>query len=422
MASAFPPRYTQAMMAGQGLAGLVVALAGIFTTLAGPDDKSCVEPDSLVDADLDQLAVDSFYPRREMTQQQGPPNLAEMAAIDDVVFRSSAEFSACAPYSADWSTLVYFTIAVTVLLGCMASYPVLERLPVTTYYMQPDAMGGIASSVKTPPGNGGGVGSGCGSCGNNSNWRTCGGGSSNSAVLSPVASMHRRLVERHSPGLLSPGKPLSDGDTILLHEDEENGDESNGGGCAVATADNDVRSTFRKLRNNLAPISKYAFSVFMVFAVTLSVFPGATSEVTSSRRCQPGRARFFAGDIFVLFSFVSFNAFDFMGRLAAGASIVMPAGWLPSASILRLAFVPLFLACRSEKSRLRQWLSADAYPLIIMPLFAVTNGYVGSLSMMAGSQKGAWASTAMVLFLSSGLLVGSLLSFLVLFVSTGGVG
>ncbi|CAN0442063.1 unnamed protein product, partial [Scytosiphon promiscuus] len=35
MASAFPPRYTQAMMAGQGLAGLAVALAGLFTTLAG---------------------------------------------------------------------------------------------------------------------------------------------------------------------------------------------------------------------------------------------------------------------------------------------------------------------------------------------------------------------------------------------------
>ncbi|CAM9876841.1 unnamed protein product, partial [Ectocarpus sp. 12 AP-2014] len=92
--------------------------------------------------------------------------------------------------------------------------------------------------------------------------------------------------------------------------------------------------------------------------------------------------------------------------------------WLPTASVSRLVFVPLMLACRSEHSRFRDWLSADVFPLTLMPLFAFTNGYVGSLSMMAGSQLGAWAGTAMVLFLSGGLLAGSLLSFLVLFAST----
>ncbi len=30
-AAVFPPRYTQAMMAGQGLAGVIVAVAGIAT-------------------------------------------------------------------------------------------------------------------------------------------------------------------------------------------------------------------------------------------------------------------------------------------------------------------------------------------------------------------------------------------------------
>ncbi|CAN0599862.1 unnamed protein product [Laminaria digitata] len=53
-----------------------------------------------------------------------------------------------------------------------------------------------------------------------------------------------------------------------------------------------------------------------------------------------------------------------------------------------------------------------------MPAFAFTNGYVSSLSMMAGSQGGPWAGTAMVLFLSAGLFAGSSLSFLVLFAST----
>lgn len=428
MASAFPPRYTQAMMAGQGLAGLVVALAGIFTTLAGPDDKLCSEPASLVYADLDQLVGD-FYPHGGMTLQQGQVNKAEMAAaVDGVLFGSPTDFSTCGKYSADMSTLVYFTVAVAVLLGCMATYPVLERLPLTTFYVQLDVMGGIVSrSEKAPSGNDRGGCSCCGSRKNTSSWHTCDSNNINNGAVtntSSVDSMHRRLVERCSPDLLSPGKPTSDGDTTLLEEDETiGGDESNEGGRRhpVAVGDGDVRSMLGELRRQLAPISRYSFSVFLVFAVTLSIFPAATSEIVSSRRCLPGRARFFADDIFVLFSFVSFNTFDFVGRLAAGASIVMPASWLPTASTLRLVFVPLFLACRSQKSRLHQWLRADVYSLTIMPLFAVTNGYVGSLSMMAGSQKGAWAGTAMVLFLSFGLLVGSLLSFLVLYITTGGV-
>lgn len=412
MASAFPPKYTQAMMAGQGLAGLVVALAALFTTLAGPDDSSCLESAATISGatnKLDQLkATDAYSTSQIFTSAAG----------------GEVESSTCSSYSVDWSTFVYFTIAVAVLLGCIATYPVLERLPLTVFYMQPSSVDTprgedvtTCSATKTMDGH------------NERSYRhnsmPTNGSRASVTDSGQLVSMHHRLVEQRSPSrlprsLLSPGKPLSDGHTVLLDQDEWEGSEESGsvGGYNGTVTDGGARPVLR-LRGKLAPIAEYAFAVFMVFAVTLSIFPGATSEIVSSRRCLPGRARFFSDDIFMLFSFVSFNTFDFLGRLAAGARSVIAAKHLPYAAIMRLVFIPLFLACRSENSRLPQWLSADAFPVILMPVFAMTSGYVGSLSMMAGSQKGPFAGTAMVLSLSAGLLAGSLLSFLVLFVTTG---
>lgn len=192
-------------------------------------------------------------------------------------------------------------------------------------------------------------------------------------------------------------------------------------------------------RNKLAPISRYGFSVFFCFVVSISMYPAATSEIISRRRCSPGSSRFFSDDIFTLFSFVSYNAFDLLGRLAVSGGtggvgnsdgivakiVVIPESWLPLAALSRLALAPLLLACRTTRSSqnllmgpwgwLRSWMSSsDIFPLTVIPLFGFTNGFLVSLSMMGGSQRGAWAGAAMVVCLSFGLLVGSLMSFVVL--------
>lgn len=400
MASAFPPRYTQAMMAGQGLAGLAVALAGLSTTLAGPDDQSCiVDPSTAFTSSRDS----SSSSRDDAFTTDHPARQTGVLELDD-----SPLGSPCAAYARDWGTLVYFGVAVVVLLGCMLTYPLLERLPLTVFYTRG---GDDDSAAVESVNNGGDVHGG----GKDDGWLGLGRSAAVSSSSSPTgSSMYRRLVDDTPPlRLLALDKPLSDSDMY------ERGGEGEGpktdGHVAVSIA---TATGVDGLRSRLAPISRYAFAVFMVFTVTLSVFPGATSEIVSSRQCQPGRSRFFASDVFVMFSFVSFNAFDLLGRLTAGLARVLPYTWLPTASVSRFLFVPLLLACRSEQSRFRNWLSSDFFPLVLMPLFAFTNGYVGSLSMMAGSQKGAWAGTAMVLFLNGGLLAGSLLSFVVLFAST----
>ncbi|CAM9516922.1 unnamed protein product [Ectocarpus fasciculatus] len=404
MASALPPRYTQAMMAGQGLAGLAVALAGLFTTLAGPDDEACI-------ADLD----DTIATVRDSGSTGGSADvLTERHLARQATAQRASDVdpflgSSCAAYARDWSTFVYFGIAVVVLLGCILTYPLLRRLPFTSFYINTavglgdgcDEDGVSVGHVREGNADGGGA--------DDDGWLGVGRAAVTSSTTSPTGtSMYRRLVD----------KPLSDC-TMPDAGGERDGAQKRGSativnGGSYVGSDTPVDG----LRSRLAPISSYAFAVFLVFTVTLSVFPGATSDIVSSRRCESGRSRFFAGDVFVMFSFVSFNAFDLLGRLVAGLAVALPYAWLPTASVSRLVFVPLLLACRSEHSRFRDWLSADVYPLTLMPLFAFTNGYVGSLSMMAGSQLGAWAGTAMVLFLSGGLLAGSLLSFLVLFAST----
>lgn len=390
MASAFPPRYTQAMMAGQGLAGLAVSLAGLFTALTGADDQSCI-------SGFDHPANAS---RRR----------ADLFTDHDLVQALEAPLeSSCMAYTRDWSTVVYFSIAVVVLLGCMLSYPVLERLPLTTFYAGAASNGVEQVGVQNTSE---------GDCDGENSGDSGGGGwlagrrATIAPSVSPGSSMYRRLVETPPVPLLPIGKPLSNARAFDKEEDEERRRED------VAVYNELATTTLDGFRAKLAPVSRYAFAVFFAFTVTLSVFPGATSEIESSRRCQPGRSRFFAGDIFSLFSFVSFNAFDLLGRVAAGAPVALPKAWLPAASMLRIIFIPLLLSCRSQHSRFQYWLSADAFPLSIMPAFAFTNGYVSSLSMMAGSQSGAWAGTAMVLCLSAGLLAGSSLSFLVLFAST----
>lgn len=386
MASAFPPKYTQAMMAGQGLAGLAVAFSGLFTTLAGPDDQSCIINDPTIDG-------------RAMTVSETP----------------------CAAYTRDWSTLAYFSVAVAVLLGCLVTFPVLQGLPVVAFYTR--AIIDSADSANGDDDDGTDyslndiVSNGDIEDEDNSNgnaWFTI----SSLGVQSSIRprSIHRRLVEAAPKRLLPGGEALSD--SVVHQKPQEEGVV----GGDVGASDTSIYvgvTGLNSLRSKLAPVSLYGFAVFITFLVTIAVFPGATSLIVSSRQCQPGRSRFFATDVFVMFSFVSFNAFDFLGRMASGLSIVLPSRWLPFAALLRLVFVPLLLACRSEHSRFSyHWLWDDVFPLSIMPMFAFTNGYVGSLSVMAGSQKGPWASMAMMLFLSGGLLAGSMLSFLVLYAGT----
>ncbi len=88
LGATFPPAYTGALMSGQGLAGLIVALSSILTSLGTTPPDNCGTP------------------------------------LDDVT-------STCADFGVDYSALAYFIIATLIMLTCAASFLVLEKLPYT---------------------------------------------------------------------------------------------------------------------------------------------------------------------------------------------------------------------------------------------------------------------------------------------------
>lgn len=395
-ATFFPPKYTQAMLVGQAVAGLAVSLASIFTDLVGPDDRSCI-PD--MDPHMTQfLSIHNHDEPHQGVRSAAAVEAAEGAAESSRVLRSlDAEAS---EYTTDWETLAYFVIAVGVLLSCLVTYPMLERLPLAKYYAQP---GGQSAAVGQYGGDADG-----GETVNGSWGEVCDDANGNDASMGSGAS--RAPSGTQTFNLLATKNLLREGQDSSVVEKEEEQD-----GPVVEKS-----GLIHGLRVRLAPISRYAFSVFLVFMITLALFPGATSKIVSRIECRPGRPRFFSRDTFTLFSFVSFNVFDILGRVVSSV-VALPDAWLPTAALSRSLFLVLFLGCRSESTRTRTLFTSDAFPIVIMPLFGFTNGYVATRAMMAGSRYGPWAATAMTMSLLCGLLAGSLLSFLVLYLSTGSI-
>ena len=84
-AGLFPPIYTQAMMAGQGMGGLIISIASILTAISSPSSCGTAESDD------DCTAYDSI----------------------------------------DWSSFCYFAANVVVLIICVASFLLLDNLDIT---------------------------------------------------------------------------------------------------------------------------------------------------------------------------------------------------------------------------------------------------------------------------------------------------
>jgi solute carrier family 29 (equilibrative nucleoside transporter), member 1/2/3 len=353
LASAFPPSCTQAMMAGQGLAGLVVALASLLTTVSGP----------AAPLPADCAAAANF--------SSNTTNAAVAAATGAAV---------CAPYVVDSSTAAYFGVATGTLAACAAAFVLLERLPYSKHCL---------------------------------------------AVLAQRAPTAATAASAQRNGGYDLVSPLNGG--FSDYEDDAITDST------FYSSTSSSSSSSRKWYSPpavaaaaLASVRPLAYSVCAVFAVTLAVFPSTTAKIRSQSSCDPAAPRF-RRDLFTPFSFVVFNAADLGGRCLSGAQyswLQLRTGALPVFTVARLALVPPLLLCRVDGSRLGTLLHNDAWPVVLVLLFGLSNGYLSSKCMMAGPACAPpvlkeTAGTVMVLFLSLGLLLGSLLSFLVLLISTG---
>ncbi|XP_075401458.1 equilibrative nucleoside transporter 2 isoform X3 [Tenrec ecaudatus] len=158
-----------------------------------------------------------------------------------------------------------------------------------------------------------------------------------------------------------------------------------------------------------------ALCLVLVFTVTLSVFPAITAMVTSST--SPGKWSQFFNPVCC---FLLFNIMDWLGR-SLTSYFLWPdedSRVLPLLVCLRFLFVPLFMLCHvPERSRLPTLFPQDAYFITFMLLFAVSNGYLVSLTMCLAPRQvlpheREVAGALMTFFLALGLSCGASLSFL----------
>lgn len=143
-----------------------------------------------------------------------------------------------------------------------------------------------------------------------------------------------------------------------------------------------------------------ALTVSFVFIVTFTVFPGVIS------RWVPGNR--------VPTLIAVFQVLDVIGRTAPQfEGLQINQGWIVTVlSLLRAAFVPAFILVQRASNQ--HWAQEAWIQILLMGLFAFSNGYVSTLSMMLGpSQKGVakeeqeTVGVMMSLSLVFGILLGS---------------
>ncbi|NXS72101.1 S29A1 protein, partial [Pandion haliaetus] len=159
-----------------------------------------------------------------------------------------------------------------------------------------------------------------------------------------------------------------------------------------------------------------AVSVCFVFTVTISVFPSITAKVSTVL----GEGNVWGLYFTPVSCFLLFNIFDWTGRSLTGL-FTWPGKdscLLPVMVALRVIFIPLFMLCNVQpRDYLPVIFSHDAWFIIFMIFFSISNGYLASLCMCFGpkkvlAQEAETAGAIMAFFLSLGLALGAAVSFL----------
>jgi equilibrative nucleoside transporter 1/2/3 len=265
--------------------------------------------------------------------------------------------------------LAYFAIATFVLISCLGSFVVLMRLPITKYYLH-----------KTP-------------------------------YTSGLSTVNDSYVALSDPLL-----PISDKSDVDAGKDSL---------LVSQTRKSEIQETDGSIFSIFQLIRIPAISVFLTFTVTIGVFPAIVVLIESDSQCVSSE-RFF-NDLFLPFMFLVYNIFDLIGRiLAEKLKPLLHKNNILQFSLCRAAFIPLILFCNVSGSKLPVLLKNDAFPILIVALFALTNGYTASCAMILGpslvnGKDAGIAGTIMIFALTLGLLGGGSISFLILYISQGSV-
>lgn len=202
----------------------------------------------------------------------------------------------------------------------------------------------------------------------------------------------------------------------------------------VEHEDEETEPTLRATRNDIAekksvPLLYLArkliypwTAVFVNFAVSM-LFPVFTQQIVS---IDPGRSRLLQKSAFIPLAFLMWNIGDLLGRivpLSRRLNLASKPRILLVMAVVRAAWIPLYLLCNIQPAdgpaSVSKTVRSDMFYLLAVQFpFGLSNGYIGSCTMMGAGDfveegEREAAGGFMSLMLVAGLTVGSLASFLV---------
>lgn len=167
----------------------------------------------------------------------------------------------------------------------------------------------------------------------------------------------------------------------------------------------------------LKKIWVYGLSMFIVFAFTLSVYPGVTVLIESEGKGHGNKWN----DVFFVptIAYLLFSMGDYLGRIGAGKiqkpkneSIIL------ILSLSRFVFIPLMMLCNAQPRY--YWavvFDRDYQYILILFMCALSNGYLANLTAILAPRKvddyeKESASAMMTVFMGVGLALGSVISLI----------
>ncbi|KAM9324168.1 equilibrative nucleoside transporter 3 [Gastrophryne carolinensis] len=170
----------------------------------------------------------------------------------------------------------------------------------------------------------------------------------------------------------------------------------------------------------LKKVSWLAACLFYTFFISIIIFPTISAGIES---VEKHTGSIWANKYFTpLTCFLCYNFADWCGRqITTWIQVPGPSSkMLPLLVFSRTLFIPLFMFCNYQprKHIYQVFFQSDIYPVIFITLLGLSNGYLGTLSMVYGpkvvsKELSEGAAIVMSFFLGLGLAIGSAFSSLV---------
>ncbi|KAI3446907.1 hypothetical protein Pfo_003572 [Paulownia fortunei] len=158
-----------------------------------------------------------------------------------------------------------------------------------------------------------------------------------------------------------------------------------------------------KFWQTLTKIRFPGFGVFMIYTVTLSIFPGFLAENIKSNLLK---------DWYPIMLIATYNVSDFVGKSLTGIYVMKGIGKATWGCMARLLFYPLFIGC----FRGPEWLRTEAPVVLLTVMLGLSNGYLTSVIMILAPKavpqaEAEVAAIVMAVLLGMGLVAGSVMGW-----------